>query len=116
MCPKEHKRELDRAQRAALSPEQKALINKRRHDLRVAKNTTRKLQMTPQEKKLKRKETNKKYNTMVKEHRANNLILTQSPWRALTLTLSLFSLLHLNRLKRLHPISRYPNWGARMLV
>jgi hypothetical protein len=29
--------------------------------------------MTPQEKKLKRKERNKKYNTMVREHRANNL-------------------------------------------
>ena len=29
--------------------------------------------MTPQEKKLKRKEINKKYNTMVRERRANNL-------------------------------------------
>jgi hypothetical protein len=53
MCPKERKRELDRARQAALSPEQKALINKRRHDLRAAKNTERKLQMMPQEKKLK---------------------------------------------------------------
>ena len=39
----------------------------------AAKNTARKLQMIPQEKKLKRKEINKKYNTMVREHRANNL-------------------------------------------
>jgi hypothetical protein len=84
MCPKERKRELDRARWAALSPEQKALINKRRHDLRAAKNTARKLQMTPQEKKLKRKETNKKYNTMVRQHRANNLhpdsIAMESPY------------------------------------
>ena len=47
MCPKERKRELDRARRAALSPEQKALINKRRRDLYAAKNAARKLQMTP---------------------------------------------------------------------
>ena len=59
-CPKEHKHELDRARWAALSPEQKALINKRRRDLYAAKNAARKLQMTPQEKKLKRKESNKK--------------------------------------------------------
>ena len=72
-CPKEHKRELDRAQRAALSPEQKALINKRRRDLYAAKNIARKLQMTPQEKKLTRKESNKNYKMMVREHRANNL-------------------------------------------
>ena len=56
-CPKEHKRELDRAQRAALSPEQKTLINKRRCDLYAAKNAhknvARKLQMTPQEKEVK---------------------------------------------------------------
>jgi len=43
-------------------------------------------------------------------------IPTQSPWRALTLTLSLFSLLHLNRLKRLHTIWKYPNRGARLLT
>jgi hypothetical protein len=67
-CSKQRKRELDRARRAALSPEQMALINKRWRDLYAAKNTARKLQMTPQEKKLKRKETNKKYNTMVREH------------------------------------------------
>ena len=83
MCPKEHKRELDRARWAALSPKQKALINKRRRDLYVAKNAARKLQMTPQEKKLKRKESNKKYNMMVREHRANNLhldsIVMESP-------------------------------------
>jgi hypothetical protein len=52
--------------------------------LRAAKNTARKLQMTPQEKKLKRKETNKKYNTMVRQHRANNLhpdsIAMESPY------------------------------------
>jgi hypothetical protein len=53
MCPKKRKRELDRARQAVLSPEQKALINKRRRDLRAAKNTARKLQMTPQEKNLK---------------------------------------------------------------
>jgi len=54
-------------------PEQKAQINKKRRELYAAKNTARKLQMTPQEKKLKRKEINKKYNTAVREHRANNL-------------------------------------------
>jgi len=57
-CPKERKRELDRARRAAPSPEQ---------------NATSKLQMTPQEKKEKRKEMKKNYNRMVREHRANNL-------------------------------------------
>ena len=72
-CPKEHKRELDRARQAALSPEQKALINKRWRDLYATQNAARKLQMTPQEKKLKRKEINKKYNMAVREHRANNL-------------------------------------------
>jgi len=40
-------------------PEQKAQINKKRRELYAAKNTARKLQMTPQEKKLKRKEINK---------------------------------------------------------
>lgn len=73
MCLKERKRELDRARRAALSPEQKALINKRRRDLYATQNAARKLQMTPQEKKLKQKEINKKYNTAMREHRANNL-------------------------------------------
>ena len=56
-----------------MSLEQKAQINKRQRELYAAKNTARKLQMTPQEKKLKRKEINKKYNTMVRERRANNL-------------------------------------------
>jgi hypothetical protein len=32
-CLKERKRELDRARRAAMSPEQRALSNKRRRDL-----------------------------------------------------------------------------------
>jgi hypothetical protein len=41
--------------------------------LYAAQNAARKLQMTPQEKKLKRKECNKKYKTMVRENRANNL-------------------------------------------
>ena len=50
MCPKERKHELNRARWAALSPEQKALINKRRRDLYAANNAARKLQMTPQEK------------------------------------------------------------------
>jgi len=72
-CPKERKREVERAQRAAMSPEQKALLNKRRRDLYAQKNTARKLQMTPQEKEVKRKESKKKYNTMVRENRANNL-------------------------------------------
>jgi hypothetical protein len=71
-CPKERKRQLDRARRAAMSPEQKALINKRRHESYAAKNASRKLQMTPQEKE-KRKEMKKNYNRMVREHRANNL-------------------------------------------
>ena len=56
-----------------MSPEQKAQINKRRRDLYATQNAARKLQMTPQEKKLKQKEINKKYNTTVREHRANNL-------------------------------------------
>jgi len=43
-----------------MPPEQKAQINKRRHELYAAKNTARKLQMTSQEKKLKQKEINKK--------------------------------------------------------
>ena len=72
-CPKERKRELDRARRAALSPEQKALINKRWRDLYATQNAARKLQMTPQEKKEKRKEMKRNYNRMVREHRANNL-------------------------------------------
>ena len=66
-CPKEHKHELDRARWAALSPEQKALINKRRRDLYATKNVAIKLQMTPQEKE-KRKEMKKNYNRMVREH------------------------------------------------
>ena len=41
-CPKERKRELDRARRAALSLEQKALINKRRRELYAAKKCTQK--------------------------------------------------------------------------
>ena len=56
-----------------MSPEQNALLNKRWRDLYAQKNATRKLQMTPQEKELKRKESKKKYNRMVREHRANNL-------------------------------------------
>ncbi|XP_021320662.1 uncharacterized protein LOC8073270 isoform X2 [Sorghum bicolor] len=72
-CPKERMRELHRARRAAMSPEQKALLNKRRRDLYAQKNAARKLQMTPQEKKVKRKESKKYYNRMVRENRANNL-------------------------------------------
>ena len=53
MCPKERKCELDRTRRVAMSPGQKALINKRRRDLYAAKNAARTLQITPQEKKLK---------------------------------------------------------------
>jgi hypothetical protein len=66
-----------------MSPEQKALLNKRRRDLYAQKNAARKLQMTSQEKEVKRvkrqekevkrKESKKKYNRMVREHRANNL-------------------------------------------
>jgi hypothetical protein len=56
-----------------MSPEQKALINKRRRESYAAKNAARKLQMTPQEKKEKRKKMKKNYNRMVREHRANNL-------------------------------------------
>jgi len=58
---KECKQELDRARRATMSPEQKAQINKRRHELHATKNGAKKLQMTPQKKKLKQKEINKKY-------------------------------------------------------
>jgi hypothetical protein len=56
-----------------MSPEQKALLNKRRRDLYAQKNAARKLQMTPQEKEMKRKESKKNYNRMVREHRANSL-------------------------------------------
>jgi len=42
-----------------MSPEQKTFLNKRRRDLYAQKNATRKLQMTPQEKELKRKESKK---------------------------------------------------------
>jgi hypothetical protein len=56
-----------------MSPEQNALLNKRRQDLYAQKNTARKLQMTPQEKETKQKESKKNYNRMVREHRANNL-------------------------------------------
>ena len=41
-CPKERKRELDKARRAAMSPKQKALINKRRRELYAAKKCTQK--------------------------------------------------------------------------
>ena len=41
----------------------------------AAKNAARKMQMTPQEKKEKRKEMKKNYNRMVSEHQANNLYL-----------------------------------------
>jgi hypothetical protein len=37
MCPKERRREQDRARRAVMSPEQKAQINKRRRELYVEK-------------------------------------------------------------------------------
>ena len=53
MCPKERKRELDRARKATMSPEQKVLLNKRQCDLYAQKNATRNLKMTPQEKELK---------------------------------------------------------------
>jgi hypothetical protein len=39
-----------------MSPEQKALLNKRRRDLYAQKNAARKLQMTPEEKEVKRQE------------------------------------------------------------
>ena len=55
-----------------MSPKQKALLNKRRRDLYAQKNVARKLQMTPQEE-VKRKESKRNYNRMVREHRANNL-------------------------------------------
>jgi hypothetical protein len=99
-CPKKHKRELDRARRAVISPEQKALLNKRRCDMYAQKNVARKLQMTSQEE-VKRKESKKNYNRMVREHRANNLHPDSIAMRALTLTLCLFPLLHLNGLKLL---------------
>jgi hypothetical protein len=56
-----------------MSPEQRAQLNKRRRELCAAKSAARKLQMTPQGKKLTRKEINKKYHMSVREHRANNL-------------------------------------------
>jgi len=52
-CPKERKRDRDRARKAAMSPEQRALLNKRRHELYAQKNASEKsakmLQMTPKE-------------------------------------------------------------------
>jgi hypothetical protein len=66
-----------------MSPEQRALSNKRRRDLYAHKSVARKLQITPQEKEVKRvkqqenevkrKESKKTYKRMVREHRANNL-------------------------------------------
>jgi len=51
MCPKEHKRDRDRAWKAAMPPEQRALLNKRRRELYAQKNLSKKstvqLQMTP---------------------------------------------------------------------
>jgi hypothetical protein len=52
-CPKKRKRET--------------------RDLYAQKNVARKLQITPQEKEVKQKESKKNYNRMVREHRANNL-------------------------------------------
>ena len=52
-CPKERKRDRDRAQKAAMSLEQRALLNKRRRKLYAQKNASEKfakmLQMTPKE-------------------------------------------------------------------
>ena len=53
MCPKECKCDRDRARNAAISPEQRALLNKRRRELYAMKNAPKKsakmLQMTPKE-------------------------------------------------------------------
>ena len=51
MCRKERKRDRDRARKAAMPPEQRALLNKRRRELYAQKNPSKKptvqLQMTP---------------------------------------------------------------------
>ena len=49
MCPNERKRDQDRARYATMSTEQRALQNKRRHELYATKNTGMMLQMTPKE-------------------------------------------------------------------
>jgi hypothetical protein len=53
MCPKEHRNARNRARRAAMSPEQRALLNKRRRELYATQNAPKKsakmLQMTPKD-------------------------------------------------------------------
>jgi hypothetical protein len=56
-----------------MSPEQRAMLNKRRRDSYAAKNVAKRLFSTPQEKKEKRRQINKNYQTVTKEHRANTL-------------------------------------------
>jgi hypothetical protein len=52
-CPKQRKRDRDRARKAAMSSEQRALLNKRRRELYAQENASKKsakiLQMTPKE-------------------------------------------------------------------
>ena len=43
-CPKERKRDRDRAQKATMSPEQRALLNKRRRELYAQKMHQKSLQ------------------------------------------------------------------------
>ena len=49
MCPKECKCDRDRARNAAISPEQRALLNKRRRELYAPKKSAKMIQMTPKE-------------------------------------------------------------------
>ena len=46
---KERKRDYDRARNAATSPEQRALLNKRRRESYASKKTAKKLEMAPKE-------------------------------------------------------------------
>ena len=52
-CPKERKRDRDRARKATMSLEERALLNKRRRELYAQKKASKKsvkmLQMTPKE-------------------------------------------------------------------
>jgi hypothetical protein len=48
-CQKERKRDRDRARNAAMSPEQRALLNKRRRELYAMKRSAKMLQMTSKE-------------------------------------------------------------------
>nr|XP_034595688.1 uncharacterized protein LOC117857244 isoform X2 [Setaria viridis] len=69
LSPKERRRRRDRARRAAMSPRQRAAINKRRRDSYVGK----RLFMTPEKKKEKTRQSKRDYRKRAKEQQASNL-------------------------------------------